>query len=168
MLDHLHECHAPEARGDMKLEGKLLMSACRWLARQLEVPVVVLSQLNREGQREMAKSRKRRPIKSDLRESGYIEQMADNIGILYRDRREEGEEKNPAHAGPPAQEETWNVCLEMVKQRNGPTGGVELVFHRPTFRFSDRYANTGAVTAGQRAEAIASEADLLAEAEEIG
>jgi len=170
MLDHLHECHAPEARGDMKLEGKLLMQACRWLARTLEVPVVVLSQLNREGQREMAKSRKRRPIKSDLRESGYIEQMADNIGILYRDRRTEREEKEEPEGEEKQEireetEEIWDVSLEMVKQRNGPTGGVELRFHRPTFRFTDRYANTGAVDAGKRADAIADEAELLAEAE---
>jgi len=170
MLDHLHECHAPEAHGDMKLEGKLLMKACRWLARTLEVPVVVLSQLNREGQREMSKSRKRRPIKSDLRESGYIEQMADNIGILYRDRRKERDEKEESEGeqkpeGREEAEEIWDVSLEMVKQRNGPTGGVELRFHRPTFRFTDRYANTGAVEAGKRAEAVADEAELLAEAE---
>ena len=171
MLDHIHECHAPEARGDMKLEGKLLMTACRWLARALDVPVVVLAQLNREGQREMAKSRKRRPMKSDLRESGYLEQMADNIGILYRDRRNEDdnkEESDPAHSAEAeeAREETWPVSMEVVKQRNGPTGMVELLFHRPAFRFLDRHANTGAVEAGKRALALNEEAELLAEAED--
>jgi replicative DNA helicase len=172
MLDHLHECYAPEARGDMKLEGKLLMTACRWLARTLDVPVVVLAQLNREGQREMAKSRKRRPIKTDLRESGYLEQMADNIGILYRDRRneddkksgEEDEQETPEAAE--AREETWRVSMEVLKQRNGPTGAVELLFHRPTFRFLDRHANTGAVEAGKKVAALNVEAELLAEAEE--
>lgn len=171
MLDHLHECYAPEARGDMKLEGKLLMSACRWLALTLDVPVLVLSQLNREGQREMAKSKKRRPMKSDLRESGYLEQMADNIGILYRDRRSDKSDKSDpsdeseSPEAREAREETWLVNLEMVKQRNGPTGGVELTFHRPTFRFLDRHANTGAVEAGRRVTAINQEAELEAEAE---
>lgn len=172
MLDHLHECHAPEARGDMKLEGKLLMTACRWLARTLDVPVVVLAQLNREGQREMAKSKKRRPMKSDLRESGYLEQMADNIGILYRDRRNEDDKKSgdeqeeESAEAAETREETWPVSMEVVKQRNGPTGTVELLFHRPTFRFLDRHANTGAIDAGKKASAVAKEEELLAEAEE--
>lgn len=169
MLDHIHECYAPEARGDMKLEGKMLMASVRWLARVLYVPVVVLAQLNREGQREMDKSKRRKPMKSDLRESGYLEQMSDNIGILYRDRRaedgDEDEDKETVEARE-AREETWQMGLEMVKQRNGPTGGVQLTFHRPTFRFVDRHANTGAVRAGQRkAEQIAEE-ELMAEAEE--
>jgi replicative DNA helicase len=173
MLDHIHECSAPEARGDLKLEGKLLMAACRWLARTLDVPVIVLSQLNREGQREMAKSKKRRPMKSDLRESGYLEQIADNIGILYRDRRSESDSKEEDGNEPESleaketREETWQVNLEVVKQRNGPTGGVELTFHRPTFRFLDRYANTGAVEPGQKATAVNEEAELLAEAENL-
>jgi replicative DNA helicase len=173
MLDHLHECSAPEARGDMKLEGKLLMAACRWVAQEFNIPVVVLGQLNREAQREMAKSPGRRPMKSDLRESGYIEQMADNICILQRDRtagkkskKDEGEEEESSEARE-LEEETWPMILEVVKQRNGPTGSIELTFHRPTFRFTDRYAGTGAVESGKKAVQTEEEAVRMAEAEEL-
>jgi replicative DNA helicase len=172
LLDHLHECYAPEARGDMKLEGKLLMSACRWVALELDIPIIVLAQLNREAQREMSKSRTRRPQKSDLRESGYLEQMADNILILYRDRSGEAKKKPDASdesessESEQADEETWAVNAEVVKQRNGPTGRIELTFHRPTFRFMDRHANTGSVESGQRKMTELAEEEMLAEAEE--
>src|SRR4030095_11672057 len=147
MLDHIHECDVPEARNDLKLASMLLMKSCRWVARTFHIPMLVLSQLNREGQREMARSKRRRPQKSDLRESGYLEQMADNIGILYLDRnamKDEDEETTERD------DETWPVNMEIVKQRNGPTGSVEFTFHRPSFRFLDRYRDRGSVDEAQR------------------
>lgn len=165
ILDHIHECYAPEARNDPKLEGKLLMSACRWVARNFNVPVVVLGQLNREAQREMAKSTRRRPMKSDLRDSGFLEQMADNICILYRDRQAEQEQdEEKEESAREIQDETWLVNIEVAKQRNGPTGLVEMTFHRPTFRFFDRYADRGSVEAGLRKAAEAEESQMAMEA----
>jgi replicative DNA helicase len=85
------------------------------LAKELAVPVIALSQLNRE----LDKDKDRKPRLSDLRETGAIEQDADVVGILYR---------------PDADNETA-VNLLVPKQRNGPTGDVPLVFLKASTRF---------------------------------
>lgn len=89
------------------------------LARDLKVPVIALSQLSRSVERREDK----RPMLSDLRESGSIEQDADLVLFLYREeyynRKEESEK--------PATEE---VELSLAKHRNGPTGMIKLIFER--------------------------------------
>ena len=95
------------------------------LAKEIGVPVIALSQLNRAVERE-----RRKPNMADLRESGAIEQDADVILFLYRDDKDkkgQGEERP----------ETEVVNVDIAKQRNGPTGGVKLAFLSKYTRFMD-------------------------------
>ena len=94
------------------------------LAKELDVPVIVLAQLNREVEKE----KNRKPRLSDLRESGAIEQDADLVGMLYRASSDEDD-------GPDPSQEALPVNLLIAKQRNGPTGDVHLTFLKPYTRF---------------------------------
>jgi replicative DNA helicase len=96
------------------------------LARELEVPVIVLSQLNRSPEgREGHK-----PRMSDLRESGSIEQDADVVMLLHRE--------DYYHKGETDYENTNNAEVIIAKQRNGPTDTVELSFNGMCTRFNNR------------------------------
>ena len=95
------------------------------LARELEVPLIALSQLSRS----LEKRDDKRPMMSDLRESGAIEQDADIIIFLYR----EGYYDQKADK----QEDTGIVEINIAKHRNGPTGKVSLALEKNYSRFSD-------------------------------
>jgi len=102
-----------------------ISSGIKALAKELKVPVIVLSQLNRE----LEKDKSRKPRLSDLRESGSIEQDADLVGLLYKPSSDEDEGGGePPSDGIP-------VNLLIAKQRNGPTGDVNLVFLKSFTRF---------------------------------
>ena len=93
------------------------------LARDLEVPIVALSQLSRAVEQRHDK----RPILSDLRESGSIEQDADLVGFVYRDEYYNGEES-----------ESQGIAeLILAKHRNGPTDTVKLSFLKRYAKFTD-------------------------------
>lgn len=92
------------------------------LAKELAVPVILLSQLNRE----LDKEKNRKPRLSDLRESGAIEQDSDIVGLLYRPGRDSSDQEE--FDGVPTN-------LLIAKQRNGPTGDVELTFLKSLTRF---------------------------------
>lgn len=103
------------------------------LARELEVPVLALSQLSRQA--EMRESKE--PRLSDLRESGSIEQDADLVLFLWRER-ERGTEESDGDGEV--------VNLKLAKHRNGPTGEIKLWFQKSQTRFTsyaeaDRYAD---------------------------
>jgi replicative DNA helicase len=102
------------------------------LARELSVPVIALSQLSRQP--EMRESKE--PRLSDLRESGAIEQDADLVMFLYRDKERPAEEQDA---------EGEVIKLKLAKHRNGPTGEIDLWFKKAQTRFvsyaGERYAD---------------------------
>ena len=96
------------------------------LARELEVPVISLSQLSRSVEQRPNK----RPMMSDLRESGAIEQDADIVSFIYREDYYKNNEDNKT-------EETGLTEIIIAKHRNGATGEVNLAFEKNYSRFSD-------------------------------
>ena len=98
----------------------------KMLARELDVPVIALSQLSRSVEQRPNK----RPMMSDLRESGAIEQDADIVTFIYREGYYKASE---------GKEEEDNGLTEIIiaKHRNGATGEVNLAFEKNFSRFSD-------------------------------
>ncbi|OZT76256.1 replicative DNA helicase [Salinicoccus roseus] len=102
------------------------------LAREMECPVIALSQLSRSVETRQDK----RPMMSDLRESGSIEQDADIVAFLYREDyyvRGDGEEDAEG-----AQREQDEIEIILAKHRNGPTGTVKLIFNKSYSSFFDQ------------------------------
>lgn len=136
VVDYLQLMSAPSAgRDGRQNEVSAISRGIKALARELNVPVICLSQLNRAAEQREG----HRPRMSDLRESGSIEQDADVIMMLHReDYYHRGEEDYVDD----------NVAEVIInKQRNGPTGAVKLMFHGPTTRFNN-LATTGQMAAG--------------------
>lgn len=101
------------------------------LAKEMNVPVVALSQLSRAPETRSD----HRPQLADLRESGAIEQDADLVAFIYR----EEQYKNAEQRESMSDEERTKAEIIIAKQRNGPTGTVELVFLKELTRFVDAY-----------------------------
>ncbi len=130
VIDYLQLLNSTARRADQNRQQEIadISSGIKALAKELEVPVIVLAQLNRE----LEKDRSRKPRLSDLRESGSIEQDADLVCLLYDPNR--GDEEDAAQLRE-EQSEGKPVNLLIAKQRNGPTGDVPLVFLKGFTRF---------------------------------
>ena len=132
VVDYLQKMHArrggrgPESR---QLEISMISSHLKAMAKELNVPVLALAQLNRAPEGREG----RKPLLSDLRESGAIEQDADVVMLMYRD-----EYYNP-------DTDKKNICeVNVAKNRTGPTGSIELAFLREFTRFENLAAQPAA------------------------
>jgi len=130
VIDYLQLLHSTTRRGQDNRQQEIadISNGVKSLAKELAVPVIVLSQLNRE----LEKDKSRKPRLSDLRESGAIEQDADVVGLLYKPSSGDDEE-----AGASEEQEAVPVNLLIAKQRNGPTGDVNLTFLKQYTRFEN-------------------------------
>jgi replicative DNA helicase len=127
VIDYLQLLHSTARRAQESRQQEIadISNGVKALAKELEIPVIVLAQLNRE----LEKDKNRKPRLSDLRESGSIEQDADLVGLLYKPSVEDDE------GGGNEDSDTRPVNLLIAKQRNGPTGDVHLTFLNSITRF---------------------------------
>ncbi|MBL8765196.1 MAG: replicative DNA helicase [Phycisphaerae bacterium] len=133
MIDYLQLLSAPNAaRESRQVEVSAISRSVKALARELNVPVICLSQLNRGPESRESN----RPRLSDLRESGSIEQDADVVVLLHRE--EYYHVGNPEWAADPDNADKVGVAeLIVAKQRNGPTGMIRLTWDAHTTRFKN-------------------------------
>ncbi len=132
VVDYLQMMHGPSDAENRQQEISFISRSLKALAKELDVPLVALSQLSRAP--EQRGGEHRRPQLSDLRESGAIEQDADVVCFIYRQEFYDGP------TDPKTNDNIEGLAELLVgKQRNGPTGTVKLYFKKEYTRF-DNYS----------------------------
>jgi replicative DNA helicase len=132
VVDYLQllRSESAQAKDNRQNEVAEISRGIKALAKELEIPIIILAQLNRRS--EEAGKGKNEPALHNLRESGAIEQDADVVLLLHRPDPEKDEEGNERQVGP-----IIPYSLNIAKQRNGPTDRLELLFHSSYTRFDD-------------------------------
>jgi replicative DNA helicase len=127
-IDYLQLCRSTTRRGqeNRQIEISEISAGIKALAKELEIPIIVLAQLNRQPEARGGG----KPRMSDLRESGSLEQDADLVALLVRPEVYEDDEENKADLVGKAE-------LIIAKQRNGPIGEVPLTFIKEYTRFEN-------------------------------
>lgn len=123
IVDYLQLVQGPKNAENRQQEISEISRSLKALAKELHIPVMALSQLSRAVE---ARGGDRRPVLSDLRESGAIEQDADLVLFLYRPERYD-----------PSPENIGIAEINIGKQRNGPTGTIKLAFIAEYTRFEN-------------------------------
>ncbi|EQD30763.1 replicative DNA helicase, partial [mine drainage metagenome] len=122
IVDYLQLMQVPRAIENRTMEISEISRGLKAMARELDVPVIAISQLNRNLEQRPNK----RPVMSDLRDSGTIEQDADLIVFIYRDEMYNSESTDKGIAE-----------IIIGKHRNGPIGDIRLTFLAPYTRFEN-------------------------------
>jgi len=128
VVDYLQLMRSPEYAENRVQEVSDISRSLKGLARELKIPVIALSQLSRASEQ---RGGERRPILSDLRDSGAIEQDADIVLFIHRPEMYQKED---------SEGNSLEGMAEVIvgKHRNGPTGLVNLYFHKQFTRFDNR------------------------------
>jgi replicative DNA helicase len=127
-IDYLQLCRSTSRRGqdNRQIEIAEISSGIKALAKELEIPIIVLAQLNRQPEQRGGG----KPRMSDLRESGSLEQDADVVALLVRPEVYEDDEDTKSDLAGKAE-------LLIAKQRNGPIGEIPLTFIKEYTRFEN-------------------------------
>jgi replicative DNA helicase len=133
VVDYLQLMRSPEYSENRVQEVSDISRSLKGLARELNIPVIALSQLSRASEQ---RGGERRPILSDLRDSGAIEQDADVVLFIHRPEMYQKED---------SEGNSLEGIAEVIvgKHRNGPTGLVNLYFHKQFTRFDNRTEREG-------------------------
>jgi replicative DNA helicase len=126
VVDYLQLLEPDNPRDPRKEQVARMARRLKGLAREMKVPILCLSQLNRQAE----DSKDHRPRLSHLRESGAIEQDADVVMFVHREEY--------YHRGEDAEQYAGQAELIIAKQRNGPVGEVELIWRKEFTRFEDK------------------------------
>jgi len=124
IVDYMQLMHGGKRSENRVQEISFISRTMKQLARELKVPVIALSQLSRD----IEKRADKHPVLSDLRESGSIEQDADLVIFIYREKKSEEES-----------ERSQIAKIMVAKHRHGPTGAVELFFDEKHTQFTQLY-----------------------------
>lgn len=133
-IDYLQlmRSNSKQAQNSREREVAEISAGLKGLAKELNIPIIVLAQLNRGPESRVGSSGGGgKPRMSDLRESGSIEQDADLVGLLYRSAYYADNQED-------RDEEDGKAELVIAKNRNGPTGEVPLTFIKEIMRFESR------------------------------